>query len=170
MLKRVYQTLGLLPEYLYHVWHATFTNCRYTLVSQLFQEVYASETRASNHRPHRAKISTNGLQNKQLTKRKRQRKGKRERERIRIEMVERRWLEELCAVKMLRIIYQLSLGGVKASAYSLGSDSRVFSSRQYNTCARPVNYANQLPFRVYHYTRKMRLTRNGRPPSFHVSS
>ena len=42
--------------------------------------MYASETRASNHRPHRAKISTNGLQNKQLTKRKRGTEGERERE------------------------------------------------------------------------------------------
>lgn len=39
--------------------------------------------------------------------------------------------------KMLRI-YQFSLGGVKAS-YGLGSDSRIFSSQQYNTCARPVS-------------------------------
>lgn len=76
--------------------------------------------------------------NKQLTKK--DREGERE---------EWKRLEELCAAKMLRIIYQFSLGGAKASAYSVGSDSRVFSSRQYNTCARPVSRSTPLPFRVY---------------------
>lgn len=106
---------------------------RYTLVPQLFQEVYASETRDIIQRRFPRTIYKQTINERQ-----------RERERE-----EWKRLEELCAAKMLRIIYQFSLGGAKASAYSVGSDSRVFSSRQYNTCARPVSRSTPLPFCVY---------------------
>lgn len=108
---------------------------RYTLVPQLFQEVYARHERAIIIQRRFPRTIY-----KQTINEERQRGRERE---------EWKRLEELCAAKMLRIIYQFSLGGAKASAYSVGSDSRVFSSRQYNTCARPVSRSTPLPFRVY---------------------